>query len=128
MKRPIFLRCEHCGNLIGVVDDNGVPLICCGEPMKALEANTVDAAQEKHVPVAEVDGNIVNVKIGSVAHPMLPEHHIEWVYLLTEQGGQRKTLAVGGAPETSFALVEGDKAVEVYEYCNLHGLWMAKIG
>lgn len=127
MKKPVFLHCEHCGNLIGVVDDYGVPVICCGEPMKVLEPNTVDAAQEKHVPVPEVKGSIVTVKIGSVPHPMLEEHHIEWVYLLTEQGGQRKQLQVGGAPETSFALVDGDKAVEVYAYCNLHGLWMAKI-
>jgi superoxide reductase len=122
-----FYRCKHCGNLIGMIHASGVPIICCGEPMELLEANSVDASQEKHVPAVEVEGDKVTVRIGSVPHPMLPEHHIEWVYLQTEKGGQRKCLEVGAAPETCFALSCGDKPVRVFEYCNLHGLWVKDI-
>ncbi|HWQ59381.1 MAG TPA: desulfoferrodoxin family protein [Clostridia bacterium] len=122
-----FYQCQHCGNLVGMIHASGVPIICCGEPMTLLEANTVDASKEKHVPVVEVDGDTVTVKVGSVAHPMLPEHHIEWIYLQTEKGGQRKCLEVGGAPETCFKLSCGDKPVRAYEYCNLHGLWVKEI-
>ena len=120
-----FFLCKHCGNLVGMIQDSGVPMICCGEPMTELVANTTDAAQEKHVPVIEVQGNTVTVKVGSVPHPMLEEHHIVWIYLLTEQGGQRKCPVVGGKPEVTFALTEGDKVVSAYEYCNIHGLWKA---
>jgi superoxide reductase len=122
-----FYRCKHCGNLIGMIHASGVPIICCGEPMELLEANSVDASQEKHVPAVEVEGDKVTVRIGSVPHPMLPEHHIEWVYLQTEKGGQRKCLEVGAVPETCFALSCGDKPVRVFEYCNLHGLWVKDI-
>lgn len=122
-----FYRCKHCGNLVGMIHASGVPIICCGEPMELLEANSVDASKEKHVPAVEVEGDKVTVRIGSVPHPMLPEHHIEWVYLQTEKGGQRKCLEVGAAPETCFALSCGDKPVRVFEYCNLHGLWVKDI-
>lgn len=121
-----FYICRHCGNLIGMVHDAGVPMVCCGQKMEALVPNTVDASNEKHVPVVEIDGDLVNVKIGSVEHPMEPEHFIQWVYVLTEQGGQRKNLQPGQAPAVSFNL-NGDKALAVYEYCNLHGLWMTKL-
>lgn len=127
MFKPRFYHCKKCGNTMGLIEDGGVQVMCCGEPMEELQANTVDAAQEKHVPVATVNGNIVEVNVGSVDHPMLEEHHIEWIYLLSEEGGQRKPLKVGGAPHATFALTETDKPLEVYEYCNLHGLWMAKI-
>jgi superoxide reductase len=95
--------------------------------MEALKPNTVDASHEKHVPVVEVDGNTVTVKIGVADHPMIPEHYIQWVYLETENGGQRKALKPGDKPMASFALTEGEKAVAAYAYCNLHGLWMAAI-
>lgn len=121
-----FFLCKHCGNLVGMINDSGVPMICCGEPMTELKANTVDAAQEKHVPVIEVQGNTVTVKVGSVPHPMLEEHHIVWIYLQTEQGAQRKCPKVGGEAVATFALAEGDKVVAAYEYCNLHGLWKAE--
>ena len=117
-----FLICKHCGNIVGVIHSSGQPIICCGEEMSRLEANTVDASKEKHVPVVSIDGDTVTVKVGSVPHPMLEEHHIEWIYLQTEHGGQRKCLAVGGAPEASFKLKD-DKLIAVFEYCNLHGLW-----
>ena len=86
---------------------------------------TTDAAVEKHVPVWTVENDIVHVKVGSVEHPMLPEHYIEWVSLHTKQGNQRKELHPGDAPEICFALCEGDEVESVYAYCNLHGLWKA---
>ncbi|MBQ8851786.1 MAG: desulfoferrodoxin [Oscillibacter sp.] len=121
-----FYICEHCGNIIAMVKSSGVPVMCCGQKMTALEPNTVEASGEKHLPVAVVEGDVVRVSIGSVAHPMVPEHSIQWVYLETDKGGQRKNLQPGEAPEVSFALC-GEKPVAVYAYCNLHGLWMTEV-
>lgn len=127
MKEPKFMICKHCGNIIGMIHDAGVTPICCGEPMHEIKANTEEAATEKHIPVLKVEGNTVTATVGSVLHPMLEGHHIAWVYLLTEQGGQRKPLPVDGKPEVTFALCEGDKAICAYAYCNLHGLWKAEV-
>lgn len=121
-----FYICEHCGNIIGMIHSSSVPIICCGEPMKAIEANTVDASKEKHVPVIKTDGNTVTVAIGSVPHPMTEAHHIMWVYLQTEHGGQRKCLNPGDLPAVSFTTID-DKPVAAYAICNLHGLWMQNI-
>ncbi len=121
-----FFICEHCGNLIGMIKDSGVPMICCGQKMSKLEPGTVDASLEKHVPVVEVKGSIVNVKIGSVMHPMIAEHSILWVYLQTDKGGQRKCLEVGSMPEVNFSILD-EKPLAVYAYCNLHGLWKTEI-
>ena len=122
-----FYICKHCGNMIGMIKSSGVNVVCCGDPMTELKPNTVEASQEKHLPVVTIEGNIVKVKVGSVEHPMTEEHHIAWIYLETEQGGQLKKLAVGSKPEAEFALAGGDKVVGVYEYCNLHGLWLTKV-
>ena len=124
---PKFYICKKCGNLVGMIHASGVNMVCCGEEMTELVANTVDASKEKHVPVVTVSGNAVTVKIGAVEHPMLPEHYIQWVYLETAKGGQRKTLNPGDKPEVTFALTADDKAIAAYEYCNLHGLWKAAI-
>lgn len=121
-----FYICRRCGNLIHMIKDSGVPVVCCGEKMEALVANTVEASGEKHLPVATVEDGVVNVKVGSVDHPMIPEHLIEWVVLKTENGSQRKVLKPGDAPKISFCL-GGEKAVAVYAYCNLHGLWMTEV-
>ncbi len=121
-----FYVCEHCGNIIGVIHDAGVPMMCCGQKMKKLEAGVVEASHEKHIPVVERKGDIINVTIGSVEHPMLEEHHIEWVYLQTNRGGQRKCLAIGSEPKVSFALCD-EEPVAVFAYCNLHGLWKADV-
>ncbi|MBQ3552800.1 MAG: desulfoferrodoxin [Clostridia bacterium] len=121
-----FYICEHCGNIIGMIHDAGVPVMCCGQKMKQLEPGTVEASVEKHIPVAKVDGNTVEVKIGSVAHPMTEEHSITWVYLQTDRGGQRKCMTPGTEPSVTFALTD-EKPVAVYAYCNLHGLWKANI-
>jgi superoxide reductase len=122
-----FFVCKHCGNMIGLLHDAGVPMMCCGEKMVELVPNTTDAAQEKHVPVATVEGNKVVVNVGSVDHPMLDEHWIQWVYLETDKGGHRKVLNPGEKPNVVFALTEDEKPIAVYEYCNLHGLWVAKL-
>ncbi len=124
---PKFYVCKKCGNLVGMIHDSGVKMVCCGEEMTELVANTVDASKEKHVPVVTVSGNTVTVKIGAVEHPMLPEHYIQWVYLETAKGGQRKSLNPGDKPEVTFSLTADDKAIAAYEYCNLHGLWKASI-
>lgn len=120
-----FFRCEHCGNIIEMVEDKGVPVVCCGQRMTELVAGTSDGAREKHVPVYEVKNNIVHVKVGEVAHPMIPEHYIEWIVLQTKNGVQRKELNPGDKPEACFALCDGDEVESVYAYCNLHGLWKA---
>lgn len=120
-----FYICEHCGNIIAMVRDKGVPVMCCGQKMTPLVPGTTDAAQEKHVPVYQVEGSRVTVTVGAVEHPMTPEHSIEWVSLQTKQGSQRKALHPGEAPKACFALCEGDEVEAVYAYCNLHGLWKA---
>ena len=121
-----FYICEHCGNIIGMVKDKGVPVMCCGQKMKELVPNTVEASGEKHIPAVSLEGNMLKVNVGSVNHPMAEEHFIEWVYVETENGGMRKNLKPGQEPNVTFALGE-DKAIAVYAYCNLHGLWMAEV-
>lgn len=121
-----FYICEHCGNIVGLIHDAGVPLVCCGQKMTKLEAGVVEASREKHIPVAEVKGSTVEVIVGSVLHPMTEEHSITWVYLETDRGGQRKNLAPGQEPKVTFALAE-EKPIAVYAYCNLHGLWKVEL-
>jgi len=131
-REPEFYVCKHCGNIIGLINNAGVPLVCCGEKMSKLDPNTSDGATEKHLPVITTtdstdDGSSkVKVHISTVDHPMVKEHHIEWVYLFTREGGQRKELEVGGEPEVTFALTESDDVIAAYAYCNLHGLWKTK--
>ena len=118
-----MFRCSHCGNIVIMAHDGGVPIMCCGEEMELLVPNTVDAAAEKHVPEVTVEGGHVFVKVGSVEHPMTEEHHISSIILETEHALQVKWLKHTDKPEACFALAEGDKLVAVYEYCTLHGLW-----
>ena len=120
-----FYKCAHCGNIIAHINDSGVRVVCCGEEMKPLIPNTTDAAGEKHVPLIKQEGNLVTVSVGSVAHPMLEAHYIQWIILETKQGRQRKMLKAGEKPAAVFALTDGDEVVAAYEYCNLHGLWSA---
>ena len=120
-----FYVCSHCGNIIAKVKDVGVPVMCCGQKMTEIVPGTTEASHEKHIPVYQVEGNIVTVRVGAVDHPMTAEHLIEWVSLQTKQGNQRKILAPGQEPVVRFALCEGDEVEAVYAYCNLHGLWRA---
>ena len=126
MSNTKFYICEKCGNLIEKIDDSGVPVVCCGQKMTPVEAGVVEASREKHIPVVSVEGNVVRVVVGSVEHPMAEEHSILWVELKTDKGVQRKNLQVGKAPVVSFALAD-EKPLEVYAYCNLHGLWKSEI-
>ena len=118
-----FYICEHCGNIIAKVKDSGVPVVCCGQEMTEIIPSSTDAAVEKHVPVVEVKNGKVFVTVGEVAHPMLPEHYIEWIALSTNKGNQRKQLNPGDEPKAQFALCENETVEEVYAYCNLHSLW-----
>jgi len=121
-----FYICPHCGNLIGMVKDKGVPVMCCGQKMQPLVPNTVEASGEKHIPVASIENGVLTVNVGSVDHPMAAEHFIEWVYVETENGGIRRNLNPGEAPNVKITLGD-EKAVAVYAYCNLHGLWMTEV-
>ena len=120
-----FYKCRHCGNVVMKVVDRRVPVVCCGEKMEELVPNTVDASNEKHVPkVTFVDECTMKVEVGSVPHPMTPEHHICFIYVETENGGMRIDLK--DVPEAMFYTCK-DKPIAVYEYCNLHGLWKTEL-
>lgn len=121
-----FFKCEHCGNLIGLIDNKGVPMVCCGEKMTELVPNTIEASIEKHLPVVTVLEDRISVEVGSVLHPMEESHNIKFVYVETQQGGQRKCLKVDEEPKLEFCF-SNDKPVAVYAYCNLHGLWKTAI-
>jgi superoxide reductase len=114
-------KCEICGNIVEMLHEGAGELICCGQPMKLMEANTVDASKEKHVPVIEKTPDGFKVKIGSTPHPMEQKHYIEWIELLVGDIAYRRFLKPGDAPEAVFC-VKADK-VTAREYCNIHGLW-----
>ena len=114
-------KCDVCGNIVEVLDGGGGELVCCGEPMKLMVENTVDAAKEKHLPVIEkVEGGI-KVMVGSVAHPMETEHYIEWIEIIADGKAYRQFLNPGDAPEATFNI--DAETVTAREYCNIHGLW-----
>lgn len=117
-------RCEVCGNMVIKIKNGGGTLTCCGQPMKLLNANSTDAAQEKHVPVISKEDGKIKVSVGSVLHPMLEEHYIEWIALVTEDKVQITYLKPGAEPKAEFDAVDSGT---VYEYCNLHGLWKAEV-
>jgi superoxide reductase len=116
-------KCEVCGNIVEMVHAGAGQLVCCGQPMKLFQANTVDAAREKHVPVMEKTAGGIKVKVGSVPHPMEEKHYIEWIEVISGGKAYRQFLNPGEAPEAAFALK--DEGVTVREYCNIHGLWKA---
>ena len=126
MNNTKFYICAYCGNIVEMVHDAGVNLFCCGQKMNELIPNTVDASGEKHIPAVKVEGSTVEVNIGSVDHPMVDVHWIEWVQLVTNKGSFRKWLNPGEAPNVKFQLVD-EKPIAVYAYCNLHGLWMTEL-
>ena len=120
------LKCEGCGKMVLEIKGSKCPTKCCGEPMVELTANTTDGALEKHVPVIEKDGNKVTVKVGSVAHPMLEKHFIEFIILETNKTVHLANLTPEHEPVAEFALAEGEEVVAAYEFCNLHGFWKAE--
>ena len=126
MSNKKFYICEKCGNIIDKISDSGVTPVCCGQKMSVLEAGSIEASREKHIPEVKIDGNHVSVFVGSVEHPMSEEHSILWIYLETDKGAHYKYLKAGEAPAAEFDLA-GEKPVSVYAYCNLHGLWKSEI-
>lgn len=118
-----YFKCNVCGKVIELVKDTSVPTMCCGEAMKELIPGTSDGATEKHVPVVNVDGNVVNVTIGEIEHPMIDTHYIEWIAIETKCGMQRKNLKPNDEPKACFTLCEGDEFIAAYAYCNIHDLW-----
>jgi superoxide reductase len=123
MSKVKIYRCEVCGNMVVQIKDGGGTLTCCGQEMTLLKANTTDASQEKHVPAVVKEDGLIKVQIGSVLHPSLPEHHIEWIALVTEDKVWMTYLEPGMEPKAEFPEVESGT---IYEYCNLHGLWKAE--
>ena len=126
MKNIKFYICPHCGNIVEMVHDAGVQPHCCGLKMDRLVPNITEASGEKHIPAVSVHSDYVEVNVGSVNHPMVEEHWIEWVQLLTDKGSARKYLNPGEAPNVRF-LLGGEKPLAVYAYCNLHGLWKTEL-
>ena len=126
MAKNRFYICEKCGNIVEMVNASGVTPHCCGQKMSVLESGVVEASREKHIPEVEVLDGRVNVVVGSVLHPMAEEHSILWIELVSDKGVQRKYLNPGEAPAVSF-LLKDEKPIEVYAYCNLHGLWKKEI-
>lgn len=121
-----FYICRHCGNLVHMIHDAGVPMMCCGQKMDELLPNTVEASGEKHLPAVTVEDGAVHVNVGSINHPMIPEHYIEWIYVQTENSGHLKIRKPGDDPSAAVCLGD-DKPLAVYAYCNLHGLWMTEL-
>ncbi len=120
-----FYLCERCGNIITMIKDTGVQVVCCGQKMTELIPGTIEASLEKHIPVYEVKDGKVYVAVGEVLHPMIEEHYIEWIFIQTKQGNQIKKLNPGDEPKSCFSICDGDEVEAVYAYCNIHGLWRA---
>lgn len=119
-------KCEVCGNMVEVVHQAGGQLVCCGKPMKLITENSVEASTEKHIPVIEKSEGQIVVKVGSVTHPMLEEHYIEWIELISENKVYRKYLQQGKEPIATFKVCDSSKQYTARAYCNIHGLWKSE--
>lgn len=124
MKERFFI-CKHCGNIIAMIKDSGVPIQCCGEDMQEIVPGTTEASEEKHIPVYDIKDGVVTVSVGSAEHPMTPEHYIEWVCIESEEGFQFKSLNPNMPPQATFSISEGENIKAVYAFCNQHSLWKA---
>ncbi len=120
--------CRACGNLVAMVNDTGRRIGCCSKNMDELTPNATDASEEKHTPRIKLSDGKVTVSVGTAdnAHPMLPEHAISWVCLVTTRGSQRKTLIPDGKSEVTFLLDKDERVIKAFAYCNLHGLWVTE--
>ena len=125
-KNQKFFICKHCGNMVGLIEDQGIPVVCCGDEMQELVPNTFDASAQKHLPDVTVSDGSIKVQIGSELHPMEEAHHITFIYVQTQRGGQRKCLNAGEDPSLTFSFSD-DEPVAVFAFCNLHGLWKTQI-
>lgn len=124
MKQIRFYKCPVCGNIIELVEGDIKNIRCCGKEMELINANTVDAAVEKHVPVYKVEGDSLVVTVGEVEHPMIEEHYIMWVLLVSENRKYRVELKPNDKPIVKLPYVKG---ATLYAYCNLHGLWKNEV-
>ena len=120
-----FYVCEHCGNIIEYLNQTPVSVMCCGQKMTEMVPGTSDGAHEKHVPVVTLNGDTVTVEVGSVEHPMVEAHYIQWIVIVTTRGSQIAKLKYTDKPKAEFKLADGEEFVAAYEYCNLHGLWQS---
>lgn len=120
-----FYICPHCGNIVTMAKDAGVPVMCCGQKMQELVAGTVEASLEKHVPIYTVENGVINVMVGEIEHPMIPEHFIEFIAVETNKDLKMTRLTDLDNPEANFAILPDETVEAVYAYCNLHGLWKA---
>ncbi len=123
-ERLQIYKCESCGNMVEIIHAGAGELVCCGQPMKLLEAKTEDVGKEKHVPVLEETDRGIRVKVGSIPHPMEEKHFIEWIAVVTDRGIFRKFLNPNEKPEAEFQIKEA--ILKAREYCNIHGLWTTK--
>lgn len=119
----IVYKCKKCGNIV-IGDEKTKPVSCCETKMQKLIPNEVEAATEKHIPVYEQKGDYILVKIGEVPHPMTEEHQITFIAQEFENKITVVKLSPQSKPEAKFPYIKGSK---IYEYCNLHGLWVAKV-
>ena len=118
-----YFLCTHCGNIAELVRDGGVPMFCCSEKMQPLDEEGMIGPGEKHLPKVRREGNLLHVSVAETPHPMSEEHYIGWVAITTDKGVQRKAFSPDDAPEAHFALLDDERVLEVYAFCNLHGLW-----
>lgn len=119
-----FYICNHCGNIITFLSNKGAGVNCCGERMTKIIPNSIDASNEKHIPIIKLSDNLVTVCVGSIEHPMSNDHFIEWILLETNNGYQMCHLSASDAPKATFKICDNDKIVATYAFCNLHGLWV----
>ncbi|ASW42744.1 desulfoferrodoxin [Clostridium isatidis] len=125
IKKLGIYKCEVCGSVVEALRETGGKLVCCGKEMKLYQENTVDAAVEKHVPVYEEKDGVTYIKVGDVEHPMIPEHYIEWIEVITKDGKvYRQELDSSKKPEAEFKI--NGEIEKVRELCNIHGLWTTK--
>ena len=122
-KKLQIYKCEVCGNIVEVLHEGMGELVCCGQPMKLLVENIVDASKEKHVPVVEKFAGGFTIKVGSVAHPMEEKHYIEWIEVIADGKAYRQFLKPGETPVATFNITA--QKIEAREHCNIHGLWKA---
>lgn len=124
IERHQIYRCKTCGNIMEVLNVGGGDMVCCGEPMELLVEKTEELGFEKHVPIIEETETGIKVKIGSVPHPMEPDHYIQWIEILFDDKSDKKFLKPGDSPEAEFNVKNKD--IVAREYCNIHSLWKSK--
>lgn len=121
-----IFKCNICGNIVELIEEGGGELVCCGEPMELMTEKVTEEGNEKHLPVAEIKDNVVTVKVGSVEHPMIDAHYIQWITVKYNNKKQTKRLFPNELPVAKFIIDEDFDKIEIYEYCNIHGLWKSE--